>query len=384
MKKKLFIAFVLCSLLFNFIFFSISIYPYVENLFYNSFTSYARNDINNKDFEKLILAGAEKRLASDIVFDNDYYPTVSPVENFKNLFLKEDIIAYEFGEHGYLMWCTLKVARSINDKDLIAKIKGSFDKTFLKQDFKGINKVDQSIYGCVSLELFKEYNDQRYIVFADSIFNYLNEIDKKNGLITYNQGEEQHVDLLGFVCPFLSEYAKSNENSGAKKLCIKIVDDFAENGVDDVTGIPAQGYNIKTKVKIGYSNWGRGISWYTLAVSSVDEKDLKEDSQRKILLLKNTLKKYYYKGLFTQFVGKNQVNEKYDMSVQIPITNFLYTEGLIKLNSRSFIKKIGGFVTDEGLIVYNSPTITSGRKSSEMLCHDMTQGILVSLFSKLK
>src|SRR5690606_7677536 len=134
---------------------SINIYPFVKSILHSISTTYLPINISNGDFEKLIIAGAEERIESDIVFDNDYYPTSNAISNFKNLFLKKDIIAYEYGEHAYPMWETLKVARQKNDKNLVLKIKESFDNAFLNNDAIKINKVDQSIYGCVAIELFK-------------------------------------------------------------------------------------------------------------------------------------------------------------------------------------------------------------------------------------
>ena len=244
-----------------------------------------------------------------------------------------------------------------------------------------ITKTDQSIYGCVAIELYSITHDEKYKKFADQIFLMLEAIDKKNGLICYRENQEQNVDLLGFVCPFLSEYGTSFNNTNAISLNSKLIDDYAKYGVDETTGIPSQAYNTITKVKVGLSNWGRGMSWYALALTFTDKSSLNDNTKESIKKFTNIIQLLNKNYLFTQFPGKSK---DIDMSTTVPLLFYLYKENKLKINQSQFCKLLSNFVNKDGCIVFNSPSISIESKSGPNMCNDMTQGVLIYFFDELK
>lgn len=378
-KKIFFVVVLFISIFLNIVFIRIDIYPQIKQKISEDSNHYISPNIKASLFRELILNGAKKRLEAQYVVDNGLSNSSSFKDRLKKDLLSQNISVYDYGEQGHLMWYTIQVAISNKDEQLIKFIKSKFDNVFLSTN-NIISKTDQAIYGCVAIELYKLTKDNRYKDFSNKIFLFLKGFDDKYGLICYRVGLEQQVDLLGFVCPFLSEYGRTFASKKATELSAKLIDNYAKFGVDERTGIPVQGYNLKSKIKTGYANWGRGISWYIIAVSSVNKKELNLDTRHKIEIFTETLNKIMNDGLITQFPGHSKI---IDMSATLPVIYFLHKESRITINSSDFIKKVAPFIHDDGLVGFNSPSITSGAAPVANLYHDMSQGMLVILFNKI-
>ena len=120
------------------------------------------------------------------------------------------------------------------------------------------------------------------------------------------------------------EYYKMTNNNIAKEIAIRNINLFENYCVDKQTGFPTHGYNTKTKIKIGSSNWGRGIGWYLLAKAYLEEPSHGET------ILNTTLVDLDY----TQFPGSSC---QFDSSVALLFELYKQKKKISK-NSIDFIK----------------------------------------------
>lgn len=380
-KTKLSIVLIL-SLVLNLVFFKADILPLLKRHYLNKTTTFLADNVLAKDFSNKLKSGTIKSLESkytageDLILHRDVRASIFPAK----------FEVQEYGEYGFLMWMTLKTAHNKNYLDLSKLIKNRFDEFFLSKNQVLIERPDQSIYGCIAIELYKKSKDIKYKYFADEIYKKLKNRVNSYGVIPYKKkSENQEVDVLGFVVPFLSLYSKTFNNSSAMDYSVKLIEEFIKYGVDGKTGLPSQSYNFKYKIKLGYSNWSRGFGWYALALSHVDY-DLFPDSEKnRILLFENTIYNLFKENMsLSQFQGRKQ---KYniDMSATMPILYFLIVKEKIKLNKVHFINFFSKYVMSNGQVGFNSAGIQYKENGFTMpyLRHDLSQGIMFLIYEEL-
>ena len=130
-----------------------------------------------------------------------------------------------------------------------------------------LTRVDQCPIGILYINLFKITNDPKYKSVADFIFDWLKSKRLEDNLIPYTSNGNHYVDAVGMYVPFLMEYYYLKNDSLAKIIAEENIRLYQIYATDNESHIPYHGYNIKTKIKLGSCNWGRGIGWYLLAVS---------------------------------------------------------------------------------------------------------------------
>jgi hypothetical protein len=378
-KKRFLLGVLFFSILLNLVFVKADIYPLIKRKYLDYNTTFLTDNITPEKFNDLILSGAKASL-------NDNYSAGD------DLIIRRDIRAsiytrhykvFEYGEYGFLMWLTLKSAIEQNNNELINVIKDKFDNAFLSTDDFLIERTDQTIYGSVAIELFLITNDIKYKQFANGIYNKLNSLKNHNGLITYRKELlDQQVDLLGFVCPFLSEYGRVFGNEESKKMGALLIEEFIKYGVDKENGIPSQGYSLATHIKTGYNNWGRGMAWYALALCYVDEELLSEEAKLNINKFTKSVKLAMQSNnwIMNQFPGKSEIP---DMSATIPLLFYLHGKKELNITKKDFIKLIKPYVMTNGQVGYNSPGIQYHNEVFTYMRHDLSQGMMCLLYSKL-
>lgn len=378
---KLLILFII-SVILNIIFFKADIMPLIKRQYLKQTTSFLAKEIPEGEFSQILLSGTLKNLNSeftageDLILHRDVRASV----------FRTEYDVQEFGEYGYLIWSALRVSNFKKDHYTKQLIKDKFDKFFFSNsDFK-IERSDQSIYGCIAIDLFNETNDNKYKYFADQIYNYLKNSINSYGVIPYKKKSlYQDVDILGFVVPFLIYYSDTFNNLSAKDHCIKLMEEYIKYGVDNKTGLPSQGYNFENKIKLGYSNWSRGFAWYALALSAIDYELLSENSKNKITLFEKTIFKLFTKEMiFNQFYGQKQTYNV-DMSATLPILYFLIKKNMIMMNKMEFINYYSNYVMANGQVGYNSAGIQYKERGSTMpyMRHDLSQGMMFLIFETL-
>ncbi len=242
-----------------------------------------------------------------------------------------------------------------------------------------LDKVDQVPFGITSLNLYKCYQKDKFLVFADSLYAYLKEsVNKKYDAILYRKNSKDQLDdVIGMVVPFLVEYYKVTNKEEVLLLAEKQLDFYVTYGVDRITFIPAHGFDLESKVKTGSINWGRGIGWYLLGLVYLNDATNGKYNVEYEGIVASLNKLKNEDGVWTQFPGSSTI---YDASTT---TMFLF--GLsysidfrkedvlssIKLGSDGKVKSTSG--DTYGLNSYSSSFGNS----------ELSQGMLLLLLSKL-
>lgn len=190
-----------------------------------------------------------------------------------------------------------------------------------------LQRIDQYPIGILFINLFRITNDIKYKKIADYIYNSLiNKRSDNSNIIKYNNDECNYVDVLGMIVPFLMEYYELSGEILAYNIAKENLEEYYKYGVDKETGFPAHGYNLKSKIKVGSINWGRGIGWYLLANAYCSNTNI--DNK----ILDNNLNKISY----NQFL---QQNTHYDSSTALMCEIYKQSKDLNRRLSLNFIRQ---------------------------------------------
>ena len=198
--------------------------------------------------------------------------------------------------------------------------------------------VDQSTIGIGAIYLDSLKKDRKYKAYADNLFKWLKDKDGDYGILYGNSNNSMSiVDALGMVVPFLMKYSQAYHCEEAEELAYKTIEKYIEYGCDDSTGIPAFSYRTEPPhIKMGMTNWGRGISWFCLGLLSIDESRLSSDVFEKVNAFQVTLYELWKQDrLFSQFVGESN---KKDLSAELPILYYLYKKQKIELSGNDVLQ----------------------------------------------
>lgn len=381
--KKSFLLYTLLfvSLLINVIGLFIFISPKVANKYYRcNFRQIAYN--NEKDFEVILKKATLSLLEDNVATDESiiYYHTV---DDFMHHTLKGNKLysVFQYGEFGYFLHYLFQYALNTEDEPLMNKIKNRVDNGLLKyKGYFSISRNDQYSYGCVLLDLYKKYGEEKYKNIADKMVNRLDSIDKIDGLVRYRENtHRQDVDGVGLVCPFLNMYSHYFNDKRSIEISAKMINQYAKYGMDNSTGLPSQAYDTESKIKTGFANWGRGCGWFCLGLSNFDKKHLDSISIKKIACLNKTL--ISMAPLYEQYLGRGN-ESKVDMSSTIFILYYLKNSNLLKISNSAFIQAISPYIDLNGYIKYNSPSISRpDEKPNAFQKHHVSQALALYMLT---
>lgn len=258
-------------------------------------------------------------------------------------------------------------------------LKDNFDKliTNTGEPTFTLDIVDQVPLGIVALNLNEVYCDIKYSNFADIVFKMIENNFNENEIVLYRKNQKiMFYDTIGMIVPFLVKYHISKNNDKALEIAYQQVEFYVKYGVDRNTFIPSHAVHLETKIKLGSSNWGRGIGWYFLGLKELYEfngsfeKEYKGLS--KILLdLKNE------DNVWSQFPGSSIET---DTSAT---TMFLYCLPKEAINIDKELINLNKFIDQEGFIEQTSgDTYGANRYSNTFGKSELTQGMLLLLLSK--
>jgi len=245
-----------------------------------------------------------------------------------------------------------------------------------------INRIDQIPFGLTALTLYEEFGEVKYLDFSKQLYVYLLKLRGKDGIISYREGQDVvFADTLGMIVPFLIKYNKYRENENLLELAKLQLDYYIQHGIDKASFIPSHAIHRTTKVKVGSINWGRGISWYLIALSNYYHQTGEFEKEFKNVLA--TLNKLRTpEGLWQQFPGSYG---KFDASAS---TTFLYSLGFnedTKMERIEILDKLKPYLRVDGCILETSgDTYGPNHYSSFFGKSEFTQGMLLLLLSKLK
>lgn len=226
-----------------------------------------------------------------------------------------------------------------------------------------LSRLDQVPIG-MSMILIGQYkNSQKYNVAINQLLEYIIDKYRTDGRVLYlSHSETQHVDAIGMFIPFLSLLSNVDHNDIIKEIINRTIDDYFQYGVDNNTHIPSHGFNIKTKCKIGSSNWGRGIGWFLLGLSFVEDFS---DS-----ILNDSITKLDY----TQFPGQDS---HFDSSTALMIEIYKHRKNLPFKRSWEFIIP---YITREGNVgSCSGDTYSYNRYSNTFSPSELCNGLFLYL-----
>lgn len=263
----------------------------------------------------------------------------------------------------------------------ISRFKTIFDKILDDQGSPKflMDKPDQVPFGLTSLSLYEKFNDQKYLKFSEHIFQFILKSLNDEGVMPYNKtSNNQYVDVLGMIVPFLIEYYKVTGNDDVLILAKKQIDFFEKHGIDSATFLPSHSFNSKSLIRTGSANWGRGFGWYVLAINAVNSVDGSylsklENIHRNV----PEMKKYIY----SQFPGSSQ---KVDISATIMLLNCFLDSGIINITKEEFINTFQQYLQDGYVMQTSGDTIGINDYSDFFGKSEFSQGMFLLILSKLK
>ena len=245
-----------------------------------------------------------------------------------------------------------------------------------------LNRVDQAPFGEIALKLFEVDGEERYMVFAQNVYNYLKQnVNSEDGIIEYRRGLPVILnDMIGLTIPFLLKYGAVAKNSDAVELAEQQMDYFRTFGTDLLSCVPAHGIEKITKAKVGSANWGRGIGWYFVGLSACANNNHRFCHDASVLEA-TLLKLRNNDQLWTQFPGSSKI---FDASTT---TMILYS---IILNNPNFITKtemlklLRSHLSEDGVILNSSgDTYDLNEYSKSFGASELSQGFLLLLLAEL-
>lgn len=330
---------------------------------------------NGADFEALVRKGTIKTIKEESWNSKPFATSKS----LKSFLLRDKISVWGYGEYALLLHYAYQYANVKGDKEIKELIKNKFDKALISNGGGKIIRNDQVAYGNVAIDLYLDTHDVAYKKFADFMYLRLDSINEKEGIVKYREGSnEQHVDAIGLVCPFLYYYYSVFSIPHSAEIADKMTRDYIRYGTDEITGIPVQTYTINSHVKCNHADWGRGISLFLLGTRGMMSID--SITQRRLDILDSTLvsdEDRLYCHYFSQ-------DDEVDMSATIPILYHLLDKRLISMSKDEFSKLVSPYFDDEGVIRYCSPSISYPHEQvtpyTTSLCF---QGLSLFMFSLL-
>lgn len=180
-------------------------------------------------------------------------------------------------------------------------------------------KVPDKVDFCMlAYALLKSEKDSMVIKPAmDAMIRCVEDNLCSDGMVSYSGGKNsyrRYVDTLGFICPFLCLYGRIYNKPKYIELAINQVKLFKESGI--YHDLPVHCFQSGTGIPLGIYGWGRGIGWYTLALTDI-HRELEEAPEKNYIQscmseIADTIALYERKdGGFSTIIT---VDEHYDSS----------------------------------------------------------------------
>lgn len=383
-KKKVVVSILIISLLINLIVLTVDVVPFItfrlEQKYFKNETS-----INNTKFPEQIILDRSLAMANSskvlTVFDEK--------ASFSEELLK---IVGKAGRSGsfklynypraYLISGLTDYARSKKDSVLMSKIAKIFD-NYVNDDGSPsfvFDKVDQVPFGIAAINLYKYTNNQKYKKFADYIYNYIKSLEQnKINIVLYRKKVPRQLsDAIGMICPFLVRYEEIHKDDTSLMMSLRQLQFHIKYGIDDETFMPFHGIDLKTTIKVGPTNWGRGIGWYIIGLSEyVKQKGVFTVQLDGLIDSLDKLKTD--DSIWTQFPGSDS---HFDAS---STTMFMYAINLSKpgtYSKQDVFKILGKYIREDGTIVSTSGDTRDINKYSKTFGDsELSQGMLLMLLS---
>lgn len=327
MKKGLLFTFLIVSIIFNFIFFSVDILPiWLEKFEKRQMVSSI--EIEDLDvLEKQIIDASMIMAKSEEHFMpfQEQAHFLDEIKKFQNK--KENSHPWFDHPKGLLFSGLTAYAMAKKDTLLMQEIANTFDNRVLDnwEKIKDLVIVDQIPFGVAALDLYLFSKDLKYKNFADELYLKMSGLvstDHDKPLIFYRKNQSKKVyivDTLGMVCPFLIRYGKLFNNEASIQLAFEQLHYYTNNGLDKDSFLPSHAIYQINGIKVGPHNWGRGIGWYFFPMSEYYKYVDKEVFNVELKGLQESLNVLKTEeGVWNQFPG---TSNKFDAS---PTVMYMY------------------------------------------------------------
>ena len=267
-----------------------------------------------------------------------------------------------------------------NNLNGLESFKKYFDEYYITPDGMPafhLDKVDQVPFGLTAINLYSFYKEEKYKTFYDTVYRYTLSLKNQNNIIPYRtRSDMQLIDVLGMVVPFLIKYAQVASDSTAIDIARFQMDFYIRHGVDDETHIPSHAVNMLSNIKAGSGNWGRGIGWYLLSLSSLN--NIVEGYSSEFDNIIGSLNKIRNKeGLWSQFPGSS---DYFDASTT---TMFLYCMPKEQYTASDILNKLDPYISKDGFILQTSgDTYWINSYSKTFGKSELSQGMLLLILSR--
>lgn len=373
------------SILFNVITFSLDTYPFLypkikrkyfpektlSNIDQNTESLILSKSIEMAKSSKVAMVWNEPKgvtkeilLSRNITYTNEFRKN-----NYPRAFLN-------FGISEYLI--------KNNDSVNLQEFKGLFDKLIKDNGLPifSINRVDQVPFGLVTLNLYREFGEEKYFTFSTEIYEYILSLMEEDGLIPYRQGQKIILnDMLGMTIPFLIEYSKIKNDPHPLEIAKNQLEYYIKYGVDKETFLPTHAIDRKTKVKIGPTNWGRGIGWYYIALAQYHQhtgefKEEYDGLKETLLALRNP------DNLWSQFPGGA---DTFDASATTMIMYSILLNNNTYFSKQVILEMLKPYISKEGEILHTSgDTYGLNNYSNTFGRSELSQGMLLLALSQIE
>ena len=186
----------------------------------------------------------------------------------------------------------------------------------------------------------------------------------------------QHNDVLGLICPFLSQYSQMFNDTSVYNLNVRQIQKYQIYGLDDNTGLPIHGFNRDFGYQVGAANWGRGIGWYALGLATIEDENLKRELKTD-LFCNSIVKTELPEGGYAQYPGSSFT---FDSSSTVMLR--LALQQMQKTDNKDLIKIMAPYTTKDGWIDQTSgDTYGFNMYSYSFGFSELTQGLMLILLS---
>lgn len=327
MKKGLLFTFLIVSIIFNLIFFSVDILPiWLEKFEKRQMVSSI--EIEDLDvLEKQIIDASMIMAKSEEHFMpfQEQAHFLDEIKKFQNK--KENSHPWFDHPKGLLFSGLTSYAMAKKDTLLMQEIANTFDNRVLDnwEKIKDLVIVDQIPFGVAALDLYLFSKDLKYKNFADELYLKMSGLvstDHDKPLIFYRKNQSKKVyivDTLGMVCPFLIRYGNLFNQEASIKLAFEQLQYYTYHGLDKDSNLPSHAIYQTNDIKVGPHNWGRGIGWYFFPMSEYYKYVDKEVFNVELKGLQESLNVLKTEeGVWNQFPG---TSNKFDAS---PTVMYMY------------------------------------------------------------
>ena len=208
-----------------------------------------------------------KELMEETEYELFHYPITTKKQIIK-YGIKRLVKRKDTPKRDNFFWTHAMLTQALEEAGNVETLKRYYD-AWIEKDIP-IYNMDNVMNGYSLLYVYDRTRDIKYKQAADKLYQWICDYSKEMGNpLPYRKHHPTHVyvDGLGMIVPFLCRYGAMFGNKEAMELGIRQIADFLKYGMDEVTGLPYHGYDIRTKVKQGIIGWGRAVGWLMPAMA---------------------------------------------------------------------------------------------------------------------